>query len=131
MAVVSMEKGNVPFNEATLVGMIMATCPIAWRNQYNLTHKTAPESPRTMLPSLENIEKVFFKKYNDKAKANKAKATAAPKASEACVPRKRKNGGSSDQAPMKGYSGKYCCWYKANGRPYYARYHQVLQVWEG
>ena len=90
MAVVSMEKGNVPFNEATLVGMIMATCPIVWRNQYNLMHKTVPESPRTMLPSLEKIEKFFFKKYNDKANANKARATAAPKASEVCVPRKRR-----------------------------------------
>ena len=44
-AVASMEKGNVPFNKATLAGIIMATCLVAWRNQYNLTHKTIPESP--------------------------------------------------------------------------------------
>jgi hypothetical protein len=29
MAMASTEKGNKPFNEAMLVGMIMATCPIA------------------------------------------------------------------------------------------------------
>ena len=58
------EKGNIPFNKATLMGMIMATCPIVWRNQNNLTHKTVPESPRTMLLALENIERFFIKKYN-------------------------------------------------------------------
>jgi hypothetical protein len=68
MAVAFAEKGNKPFNKATLVGMIMATCPIAWRNQFNLTHKTIPKSPRTMLPDLKNIKKVFIKKYNKKGK---------------------------------------------------------------
>jgi hypothetical protein len=56
-----------------------------WRNQYNLTHKTFPEPPRTMLLDLENIKKVFVKNYNKKAKSNKAR-----------VPRKRANGGLFD-----------------------------------
>ncbi len=60
-------------------------CPIAWRNQYNLTHMSIPEYPRTMLPDLENIKKVFVEKYNEKAKANKAKVATASKASEACL----------------------------------------------
>ncbi len=62
MEVASTEKGNKPFNKATLVGMIMVMCLIVWRNQYNLTHKTVPESPRTMLPDLGNIKKVIVKK---------------------------------------------------------------------
>ncbi len=69
--------------------MIISTCPIAWRNQYNLTHMTVLESPRTTLLDLENTEKVFVEKYNKKAKANKAKIATASKAGEACVPRKR------------------------------------------
>ena len=54
-----------------------------------------------MLPALENIKKVFIKKYNKEAKANKPKAATAPKAGEGRVPRKCTNGGSSDQAPPK------------------------------
>ncbi len=42
MVVASTEKGNKPFNEATLAGMIKVTCPIAWRIQYNLTHRPFP-----------------------------------------------------------------------------------------
>jgi hypothetical protein len=30
--------------------------PVAWRNHYNLTHKTVPELPCAMLQDLENIE---------------------------------------------------------------------------
>jgi hypothetical protein len=91
-----MEKGYNPFNEATLVGMIMATCPIGWGNQYNLTHKTVPKSPMTMLPDLEDINEVFVEKYKEKAKANKTKVATASKAGEACMPRKCTNGGLSD-----------------------------------
>jgi hypothetical protein len=98
--------------------MIMVTCLIAWMNQYNLTHKTLPKSPRTLLLDLENIEKVFVNKYNEKAKANKTKAAKASKADEACVPRKRTNGGVSDQVPKRGRSIKYCRWCKANGGPH-------------
>jgi hypothetical protein len=104
MVVASIKKGNKPFNEVTLAGMIMATCPIVWRGKYNLTYKTIPKSPRTIPQDLENITKVYVKKYNVKAKANKAKIATASKAGEACVPRKRTNGGSSDQVPKKGHS---------------------------
>ena len=31
-AVASTEKGNVPFNNATLAGIVLATCHIGWRN---------------------------------------------------------------------------------------------------
>jgi hypothetical protein len=60
---------------------------------------------------------VFVKKYNEKAKTNKAKVATVSKAGIAHVPRKRANGGSSDQASKKGHSVKYCCWCKANRGP--------------
>ena len=77
MAVASTELGNIPFTKATHVSIILSHLPVAWRNQYDLTHKTVPKSPRTMLLDLENIENMQVEKYNEKAKANKAKAASA------------------------------------------------------
>jgi hypothetical protein len=78
MAVASTELGNAPFNEATHTSIILSHLLVAWRNQYNLTHKTVPESPRAMLLDLKNIEKMQVERYNEKAKASKAKAATAP-----------------------------------------------------
>jgi len=118
LAVASTEMGNVPFTEATHASIILSHLPVAWRNQYNLTHKTVPESPCTMLQDLENIKKLFVEKYNKKAQANKAKAATAPKMAER-VPKKRAHGGGSDRgAPKKGRSAKYCKWCKNANGPY-------------
>ncbi len=67
LAVASTEMGNVSFTEATHASIILSHLPVAWRNQYNLAHKTVPESPRPMLQDLENIKKLFVEKYNEKA----------------------------------------------------------------
>ncbi len=118
LAVTSMEFENVPFTEATHASIILSHLPVAWRNQYNLTHKTVPELPRAMLQDLENIKKLFVEKYNKKGQANKAKATTASKAAER-VPKKRVHGGGSDKgAPQKGRSAKYCKLCKAANGPY-------------
>ena len=91
MAVTSTELGNIPFNEATHASIILSHLPAAWRHQYNLMHKTIPESPRAMLLDLENIKKMQVKRYNKKAKASKAKAATAT--AELRVPKKWVNGG--------------------------------------
>ncbi len=57
-----------------------------------MTHKIVPESPETMLPDLENIDKFFVMGYNEKANTNKAKVATASKAEEACMPNKCANG---------------------------------------
>jgi hypothetical protein len=107
LAVASTEFGNIPFNEATHASIILSHLPVAWRHQYNLTHKTVPESPCAMLLDLENIKKLFVERYNEKAWANKAKAATAPKPGEH-VPRKgKREGGSIKGAPKKGRSAKY------------------------
>ena len=69
MAVASTELGNAPFTDATHASIILSHLPVEWRNQYNLTHKTIPGSPRT--------SRMHVKKYNKKTKANKAKAATA------------------------------------------------------
>ncbi len=71
-----------------------------------------------MLQDLKNIKKLFVKKYNKKAQANKAKAATAPKTAKR-VPKKRTHGGGSDRgAPQKGCSAKYCKWCKPANGPY-------------
>jgi hypothetical protein len=112
MAVASTELGNVPFTEATHASIILSHLPVAWRNQYDLMHKTIPESPRAMLVDLENIEKMQVEKYNEKAKASKTKAASAM--AELRVPKKRANAGGADKgAPKTGRTAKYCKWCKA------------------
>jgi hypothetical protein len=112
VAVASTELGNVPFTKATHASIILSHLPVAWRNQYDLAHKTVPKSPRAMLLDLENIEKMQVKKYNEKAKASKAKAATA--LAELHVPKKWANAGGTDRgAPKKGRTAKYCKWCKA------------------
>jgi len=55
-AVASTVKGNVIFGKGELASIILASTPQTWQNQYNLTHSTVLESPRALLPDLENIE---------------------------------------------------------------------------
>ena len=62
MAVEDTKKGNVPFNEADLSGIVLKAIPTSWTNQYNLTHSNVPKSPRLLLPDLENIKHVMNEK---------------------------------------------------------------------
>ena len=113
LAVASTERGNIPFAEATHASIILSQLPLAWRNQYNLTHQTVPESPCAMLQDLETIEKVIAERYNNKAQTDKAGAATAPKANEQLVPKKRPGEGSEGGTCKKGRPTKYCKWCKA------------------
>ena len=48
-AVEDTKKGNVPFNEADLAGIMLKAISTSWVNQYNLTHLALPKSPRLKL----------------------------------------------------------------------------------
>ena len=116
-----MELGNVPFNETTLVSIILSHLPVAWRTQYALTHTLVPESPRAILLDLENTEKLFAKKANEAAQANKAKVAATAKLAGEHVPRKGKRthgGGPEKGTPKKGRTNKFCKWCKAVDGPF-------------
>ena len=115
LVVASSKKENIPFNEATMASIILATCPTDWRNQYEMNHKTIPESTRSMILDLENIEKVFATKDSKKTRSNTAAAGTAPKKG-VIVPRKGR--GSAGPAPKKASSTKYCKWCKAAGGPF-------------
>ena len=110
----------MPFNETTLASIVLSHLPAAWRTQYALTHALVPESPRTILVDLKNIEKLFVKKANEAARSNKAKVAAATKADER-VPRKGKRmhgGGPNKGTPKRGRTDKYCKWCRAVDGPF-------------
>jgi hypothetical protein len=73
-----------------LASIVLSHLPASWRTQYALTHVLVPESPRAILGDLENIEKLFIKKANEAAQANKAKVAATAKLAGEQVPRKGK-----------------------------------------
>jgi hypothetical protein len=99
LAVASTEKGNVPFNNATLASIVLATCHIDWRNLYKLNHKTVLELNKLMLHDLETIKKAFVEKNNKKAKATVAKAGTAPQKGLSVPCKTGKGGGSGGPAP--------------------------------
>jgi hypothetical protein len=70
---------------------------------------------------LENLEKVFAKRSNEAARANKAKVAAAAKSAGDHVPRKGKRehgGGPSKGNPKKVRTDKFCKWCKGVDGPF-------------
>ena len=117
-AVSSTVKGNVIFGEGELASIILASTPQSWQNQYNLTHSTVPESPRALLPELENIERVMNERYAEKQKAKGQSKVAKPEGGGNPSPKKRSSGGSSDRVPKKVRTEKFCQRCKTHGGPH-------------
>ena len=106
----------MPFNETTLASIVLSHFPVAWRTQYALTHVLVP-----ILVDLKNIEKLFAKKANEAARANKAKVAATAKLAGEQVPRKgkRTQGGAPEKGtPKKGRTDKFCKWCNAVDGPF-------------
>jgi hypothetical protein len=96
-AVPMTKKGNIPFGEADLAAIVLASVLMSWQNQYNLNHSMVPESTCTLLPDLEAIERVMVEKQSQKLKAKGKGGTAQSKAKGT---RKRKaSGGLTGQVP--------------------------------
>ncbi len=85
------KKGNIPFSEADLAAIVLASVLMSWQNQYNLNHSTVPESTCTLLPDLEAIESVMVEKQNEKLKAKGKAGTAQSKAKS--NPKRKASGG--------------------------------------
>jgi hypothetical protein len=83
MAIEGTKKGNVSFDEADLVGIVLTTVPVSWLNQYNMTHQTLLSGTRALLQDLESIERVMDEKHGAdlKAKAKESSAFAIAKGS--------------------------------------------------
>jgi hypothetical protein len=117
-AVASTVKGNVIFGDGELASIILASTPQTWQNQYNLTHSTVPESPRALLPDLENIERVMNERYAEKQKAKGKSKSDKPDGGGNPSPKKRSSGGSSERVPKKVRSEKFCQRCKTHGGPH-------------
>jgi hypothetical protein len=55
-AVPMTKKGNIPFGEADLAAIVLASVLMLWQNQYNLNHSMVSKSTHMLLPDLEAIE---------------------------------------------------------------------------
>jgi hypothetical protein len=105
-AVATTKKGNIPFLEADLAIIILASVPITWQNQYSLTHLMVLEAPQTLLPDLENIEHIMLKKYNKKLQAQ-VKATTAHADGKGKPKKGTSEKGSSHRVPKKAPAEKF------------------------
>jgi hypothetical protein len=81
MAVERTKKGNMPFNEADLAGIVLNSAPVSWMNQYNMMHTTLINRTRNLLQDLELIKHVMEEKHKagQEAQAKEAAASAIAK----------------------------------------------------
>jgi hypothetical protein len=130
MAVEGTKKGNVPFNEADLAGIILNSVPVLWLNQYNMTHQTLTSGTRTLLQDLELIERVMDEKHEAglKAKAKEASASGIAKGSS----KKRSASGSpGEQVPKEAKPSKFCQHCKATGGPHLTHNTKECRRYDG
>ncbi len=84
-------KGEIPFGEADLAAIVLASVPMLLQNQYNLNHSTVPELTCTLLLDLEAIEQVMVEKHSQKLKVKGKDGTAQFKAKS--KPKHKASGG--------------------------------------
>jgi hypothetical protein len=117
MAVEGTKKGNMPFNEADLDGIVLNSVPVSWLNQYNMMHQTLPSGTSTILQDLEPIKHGMDEKHEAglKVKVKDPSASAIAKGSS------KKRSGSrnpNERVPKKAKPSKFCQHCKAKGGPH-------------
>jgi hypothetical protein len=96
-AVPMTKKKNIPIGKTNLAAIMLASIPMTWQNQYNLTHLTIPKSTCALPPDLEAIKRVMFEEQNKKLKAE-GKASTAHTYTKS-NPKRSASEGSDDQVP--------------------------------
>ncbi len=117
MAVEGTKKGNVPFDEADLAGVILNSVPVSWLNQYNMTHQMLLSTTRALLQDLEPIECVMEKRHEVVHKA-KAKDPVGSTIAQGSSKKHSSSGNPNKQVPKKGKPSKFCQHCKAKGGPH-------------
>ncbi len=117
MVIEGTKKGNVPFNEADLAGIVLNSVPVSWMNQYNMMHSTLPDTTRTLLQDLESIQCIMEDRHEAGQKA-KAKEVAASAIAKGSSKKRSTPGNSGEQVPKKGKPNKICQHCKAKGGPH-------------
>jgi hypothetical protein len=116
MAVEGTKKGNVPFDEADLAGIVLNSVLVSWMNKYNMTHTTLPDGTRTLLQDLELIKCIIDEKHEAGQKA-KAKEASAPAIAKGNSKKRSASGSPGEQVPKKGKPSKFCQHCKPKGGP--------------
>ncbi len=106
-AVPTTKKENIPFVEADLAAIVLASVLMSWQNQYNLNHSTVPKSTCPLLLDLEAIEQVMVEKHSQKLKKAKGKGGTAQSEAKG-NPKHKASGGPTSQVPKKGFSEEFC-----------------------
>jgi len=105
---------NVSFPEADLASHVLRMCPYTWQDQYNLHEKGgAPTDIRSLLQSLEAIERVCGQEGNAKSNPSRDKK---PSGSE--KKGTKRPGTESPRVPKKVRTEKHCDLCKKHGGAY-------------
>jgi hypothetical protein len=117
MAIEGTKKGNVPFDEADLVGIVLNSVWVSWMNQYNMTDSTLPNRTRTLLQDLESITRIMEERHEAglKAKAKEASTSAIAKGTSK---KRSASGNPGAQVPKNGKPNKFCQHCKAKVGPH-------------
>jgi hypothetical protein len=100
-AVATMEMGNVPFTEATHASIILSHLPVAWRNQYDLTHKIVLELPRAMLQDLKISRSSSLRSTMRKPKPTRLRLQQPPRPLSKCPRSARMGEGPIEEPPKR------------------------------
>ncbi len=117
MAVETMKKSNVPFDEADLASIVLNLVLVTWVNQSNMTHSTLPKSPRALLLDLEAIKRVMNKKHQASLKAKAKEASPASTSAKGSSKKRSASGNPGEQVPKKARPVKFCQQCKNKGGP--------------
>ena len=105
---------NVSFPEADLASHVLRMCPYAWQDQYNLHEKGgAPTDIRSLLQSLEAIERVCGQEGNAKSNPSRDEKPSGSKKKGTKRP-----GTESPRVPKKVRTEKHCDLCKKHGGAY-------------
>jgi hypothetical protein len=131
MAVEGTKKCNVPFDMTDIARIVLNLVPVAWMNQYNMTHLTLPKSPRALLPDLEAIERIMDKKHQASLMAKANEASAASATAKGSSKKYSASGNPGEQVPKMAKPAKFCQHCKNKGGPHltqntkeYCRYYK-------
>jgi hypothetical protein len=132
MAVEGTKKGNVPFNEADLAGIVLNSVPVSWLNQYNMTHQTLPSGTRALLQDPESIERVMDEKHKAGLKAKtKTKESSTSAIAKGSSKKHSASWNPSKQVPKKGKPSKFCQHCKAMGGPHLTHNTKECHKYDG
>jgi hypothetical protein len=101
-------KKITPFDEVDLAQLILKTCPMEWQNQYSLSQGIIPQDMRSLLDTLELIEKGENDKKPRAIVSTENKKSEDKKGGASKKDSKRSASFREERAPKKARTEKLC-----------------------